>query len=156
MMIWSRIYTYILLTKVLPIIDVIKVQAIQNLIYISAKNKLINILISLDSRNKIKYDYNDYSLEDEALIEDDEPNSDAVVSMINNRLDELINQQVNANCVASEYLQLLKNYVINNDYNPAGFKEHCMKMMKIGNSQFLNLSHKFGFKTPAFKSKKIK
>jgi len=71
------------------------------------------------------------------------------------KIDELINQQVNINCVASVYLQLLKNFIIDNDYNAEGFKEHCMKMMRIGNSQFLNLSHKFRFKTPAFKLKKI-
>ena len=145
-----------ILTKVLPIIDVTKVQAIQNLIYISAKHKLINLLKSLDSRNKIRYDYNEYNLKDEALFEDNELSNDAVVLLINDRIDELINQQVNINCVASVYLQLLKNYIIDNDYNAEGFKEHCMKMMKIGNSQFLNLSHKFGFKTPAFKIKKVK
>jgi len=145
-----------ILTKVLPIIDVDKVQAIQNLIYISVKNKLINILKSLDSRTKIRYDNNDYNLQDDALIEDDELNSDSIVVLINSKIDTLINEQVNANCVASVYLQLLKNYIIDNDYNAEGFKEHCMKMMKIGNSQFLNLSHKFGFKTPAFKIKKTK
>jgi len=75
--------------------------------------------------------------------------------MIQTRIDTLLDEQVSVNCVASIYLQLLKNFIINNDYNAEGFKEHCVKMMKIGNSQFLNLSHKFGFKTPAFKLKKI-
>ena len=131
-------------------------QAIQNYIYLSVKNKLINILQSYESRTNIKIDYNDYTLEDEVLFEDNELSNDAVVLLINDRIDELINQQVNINCVASVYLQLLKNFIIDNDYNAEGFKEHCMKMMKIGNSQFLNLSHKFGFKTIAFKRKKTK
>ena len=115
------------------------------------------MLKQLESRTHIKIDYNEYKLEDEELLIDDEVlSTDDIVLMINNKVDDLINQQVRANCVASVYLRLLKEYIIEHDYNVAGFKEHCMQRMNIQNSQFLNLSHSFGFRTVPFKAVKSK
>lgn len=143
-------------TKVLQTIDVVKIQAIQNYLYLSVKNKLINILQSYNSRTNIKIDYNDYNLEEEALIENDELNHDSIILLINNKIDEKINEQVNVNCVAFVYLRLLKDYIIYNDYDTEGFDLYCMKKMKIQKSQYLNLSHSLGFRTIAFKTKKTK
>lgn len=144
-----HIYTY-----TLPKIDVTRIQAIQNLIYISAKNKLINILTSLDSKKQIKYDYNDYNLDEQELIEEEVLSTDDITKLIDARIIELKHQQKTVNCVAYTYLEWLHRYIIEHDYNAEGFKEFVMKKMNIGNSQFLNISHKFGFKTIAFKSKK--
>lgn len=140
--------------NVLPKIDVKRVQAIQNLIYTSVRNKLINMLKALDSRTKIKYDYNSYELDDNELIHEVEPSKEDIIKVIDNRIKELKRQQKTVNCVAYTYLEWLDRYVIEHDYDASGFKEFCMQKMNIGNSQFLNLSHKFGFKTIAFKSKK--
>ena len=145
----AHIYTY-----TLSKIDVNKIQAIQNLIYISAKNKLINILNSMDTRTTIKYDYNDYNLDEQELIDEVEPSKEDIIKTIDNRIKELKRQQKTVNCVAYTYLEWLDRYVIEHDYDATGFKEFCMDKMNIGNSQFLNISHKFGFKTIAFKSKK--
>lgn len=145
-----HIYTY-----TLPKLDVKRVQAIQNLIHISAKNKLINILSSLDSRTNVKFNYNDYNLDEQELIDTDEPSKEDIIKTIDNRIKELKRQQKTVNCVAYTYLEWLDRYIVANDYDASGFKEFCMKKMNIGNSQFLNISHKFGFKTIAFKSKKI-
>ncbi len=91
--------------NVLPKIDVLRVQAIQNLIYISVKNKLINILSSLDSRTKIKYDYNDYNLDEQELIDNDEPSKEDIIKQIDNRIKELKREQKTVNCVAYTYLE---------------------------------------------------
>jgi len=146
-----HIYTY-----TLSKLDVKRVQAIQNLIYISAKNKLINILNSMDSRTKIKYDYNEYDLDEQELIDELEPSKEDIIQTIDNRIKELKRELKTVNCVAYTYLEWLDRYVIEHDYDASGFKEFCMEKMNIGNSQFLNISHKFGFKTIAFKSKKVK
>ena len=143
-------------TKVLQTIDVVKIQAIQNYIYLSVKNKLINILQSYTSKTNIIFDYNDYDLNDSTLIESGELNHDSIILLINNRIDEEINELVNVNCVAFVYLRLLKDYIIYNDYDAAGFDLYCMKKMKIQKSQYLNLSHSLGFRTIAFKTKKTK
>ena len=141
-------------TKVLPVINIDKIQAIQNFIYISVKNKLINILTSLDNRTKIKYDFNDYNMDEERLIAEEEPSCEDIIQVINNRIALLKKEQPSVKCVTYYYLEHLEQYINQNDYNAAGFKEYCMNQMKIGNSQFMNLSHRLGFKTIAFKSKK--
>lgn len=145
-----------IINKTLPTIDETKINAIQNYIYQSIKNALINLLRYNNSNNKIKYDK---SFDFDIMEEDNEPvdsfhfSHDMIITMINTRIDEKINQQVNANCVASVYLQLLKKYVIENDYNAEGFNDYCMTNMNIKKSQFLNLSHLHGFRTIAFKSR---
>lgn len=95
-----HIYTY-----TLPKIDAAKVQAIQNLIYISAKNKLINILNSLESKKQIKYDYNDYDLDEQELIEEEVLSTDDITKLIDARIIELKKQQKTVNCVAYTYLE---------------------------------------------------
>lgn len=91
--------------NVLPKIDVKRVQAIQNLIYTSVRNKLINMLKALDSRTKIKYDYNSYELDDNELIHEVEPSKEDIIKVIDNRIKELKRQQKTVNCVAYTYLE---------------------------------------------------
>lgn len=143
-----------ILTNVLPIVDIKKVKAIQNLLWISIKNKLINMLKALDSRTKIKYDYNEYNLDEKILMDELEPSKEDIIKKIQERIIELKLQQPIVNCVAYTYLEYLDRYIKMNDYDASGFKEYCMDKMKIGNSRFLSLSHSFGFRTIAFKNKK--
>ena len=150
----SEINVYIY-QRIIQNLCIEKIKGIQNLIIISAKNKLVSLYRESIKKKNIVYDYNDYNIDNEEQIIDIELNHIAVIEIINSRIDELINQQVNVNCVASIFLQLLKNYIIQNDYNPAGFKEYCCKKMCIGSSQFLNLAHQHNMRTIAFKSKKI-
>lgn len=143
-----------ILTYTLAKVDITRVQAIQNLIYISIKNKLINMLKSLDSRTKIKFDNNDYNIDEAMLVDDYELSIEDIIKIIDNRIEELKQEQVAVNSVNYTYLELLHRFVLDNDYDASGFKEYCMKEMNIGNSRFMNLSHSFGFRTPAFKRNK--
>lgn len=144
------------LTKVLPVIDVKKVQAVQNLLHISIKNALIDILRHMNSKYKIQMDNNEYNFDDCDLMDEDTRTTDDVIQLITDRIWKLKAQQPNTTCVSYKYLTHLENYIIDNDYNAAGFKEYCMDKMNIGNSRFMNLSHSFGFKTIAFKKEKNK
>ena len=139
----------------MPNLCIEKIKGIQNLIMISAKNKLVSLYRESIKKKNIVYDYNDYNIDNEEQIIDTEINHTIMIETINSRIDELILKQINVNCVASIFLQLLKNYVIDNDYSGEGFKEYCCKNMNIGSSQFLNLAHLHGFRTISFKSKKI-
>lgn len=143
-------------TNVLPKIDLQRVQAIQNFIYISARNKLINILNSYDSRTQIKFDYNEYNLDEERLVDEEQLCSEDIITLINNKIAELKTELKVVNSVGYTYLEHLERYIHEHDYDATGFKEYCMKEMKIQNSQFMNLSHRFGFRTIAFKSRKKK
>jgi len=97
-----------ILIKVLPYIDITKVQGLPNRIYISIKNCLINMLMSNESRSNLKYDMS-FNLNDNDVVEyDDDLNADEIVRLINIKIDEKINDNSIANSYNSVYLQLLK------------------------------------------------
>lgn len=161
-----------ILTKVLPTIDSTRIQAIQSFIYNSINNALINLLNSNKTKYNLKFDYNistdimtlnnnlDEDLEEEEnkVTNIPEPlniTNDIIIQTINNKIDEKINEQINANCSPAVYLQLLKQYIIDNNYNAEGFDNYCMKKMKIKKSYYMNISHSLNFKTIAFKTRKI-
>ena len=147
-----HIYIY---QRVLPVLNLSKINAIQNLLQIAIKNQLINFYRLSEVKKNIKFDFNDYNFDNEEnQIDEEEINHTAIIESINEKINEKINQQTNANCVASVYLQLLKNYILEHDYNASGFGEYCMKRMNIQKSQYLNISHSLGLKTIAFKSLK--
>lgn len=151
----QELHMYIII-KILPNLKLEKIQGIQNLIYISIKNQLFNHYNFSQVKKNIKYDNNQYifrNIDDE--IDGDIDNFD-IIEKINEKINEKILSIDNANCTASVYLQLLKNYVIDNDYNSEGFGDFVMEKMNIKRSTYLNLSHNLGLKTVSFKTKKVK
>ena len=149
-----HIYIY---DVVLPYLRIEKIIGVQNYIYLSAKNHLLNTLGYMGSRTQIKYDKSfifDYdSEENEALIQPESTNNEAIIKLINSKIDEKIKQQTIINSPSSVYLQLLKQYIIDNNYNSEGFDLYVMEKMKIKKSTYLNLSHSFGFRTISFKTR---
>ena len=144
-----------ILLKVLPNIDINKINAIQNYLYLSIRNALVNIIKYNSAKNKIVYDKNyNINTEENNNIIDEEDYTDDIINKINVQLDSKILACTEANSVNAIYLQVLKNYILFNNYDATGFSNYCMEIMKINKSHFLNLSHLNGFRTIAFKEKK--
>jgi hypothetical protein len=59
----------------------------------------------MDSRTKIKYDYNEYDLDEQELIDELEPSKEDIIQTIDNRIKELKRELKTVNCVAYTYLE---------------------------------------------------
>ena len=71
------------------------------------------------------------------------------------KLDEKIMNKKVINGTYCIYLQLLREFLINNDFDERGVKEYIMHKMNIKNSTFNTISSQLGIRVTSFSKKKL-
>lgn len=138
----------LLLTKLLPSLNNELIKGFQNYLYISFRNYTINYL-----KKEVKFDELKY-------IEDSlsECNTDKYLDLIDNRVAiiELIDTKMNDEKIFNKYkciyLQLLKDYLIENDFDERGFMQYAVNKMNINNNTFRSISSSLKIRVKPFNS----
>lgn len=153
----QQIHLYIY-HKVLPIIDIKRIDAIQQLLYVTIVNQLANYNKLRNKKKIIKCDYNIDVASFEILdsSNDIEEYNTLILKKIDAKIVQLIEEQKYINSTNAVFLQLLQLYIEENNYNSEGFKEFVMNKMNIKESTFHNTACKIGISTLPFRKKKNK
>lgn len=138
----------LLLTKLLPSLNNELIKGFQNYLYISFRNYTINYI-----KKEVKFDELKY-------IEDSlsECNTDNYLDLIDNRvaiieaIDSKMNDEKIFNKYKCIYLQLLKDYLIENDFDERGFMQYAVNKMNINNNVFRSISSSLKISVKPFNS----
>lgn len=145
--------------KLLPKLNPELLQGAQNYLYRGIRNYIITYFYVTPSKsNKIKYnmeynidnsDSSDNTPIDAELIKEDTRKE------IIAKLDEKIMNKKVINGTYCIYLQLLREYLIENNFDERGVKEYIMHKMNIKNSTFNTISSQLGIRVTSFSKKKL-
>lgn len=144
-----------LIENVIPRVNVDKLQAFLKFAHTSVRNYII---IQLIIKKNTKYRKSTYvELDSESLYDDNQADSkiiqfDNQVQIIQ-RIDQLINQQRILNKSNTIFLLLLRQYLIENDYDARGFDVYVMRVMKIKKSTLAGICSRLKISTRIFNDK---
>jgi len=142
-----------LLSKLNPTL----LQGTQNYLYKGIRNYLITYFYVTPSKgNKIKfnleYDITNNEVSDSTAIDAELIKEDTRQEIIELLDEKIMNKRV-INGTYCIYLQLLREYLLTNDFDERGVREFIMKKMKIKNSTFNTISSQLGIRVTTFSSK---
>jgi hypothetical protein len=145
-----------LYSKVLPSIKLNKAKYFLKYAYTSCRNYIISNIILKGTNTYKKLDYTDVDIEVEGTLKADEivNRYDTRVQIIE-RLDYLIKKQKIMNKTNTIFLLLLRQYLIDNDFNPIGFKSYIMKTMNIKSTTFIGICSRLRITTKLFKEEQV-
>lgn len=133
--------------SVLPKITEELIQASHQYIWIALKRKIYSMYeerktkqsfyVSSSTGNIIEFDYYLEPEEIDDIKEDERKNILRYIIM--NEIDNKIVEQEVLNKKATIFLILLKEFVIENEYDVRGFRNYCCERMSISNGSFSNL-----------------
>jgi hypothetical protein len=137
--------------SVLPKTDTQRAKAFLQYAFTCCKNYAVtNIYLRRKKKNELVV-YGEVSPTIEGTMR-----ADSIVSSIDvhiqivEELDRKIKKEKILNRTNTVYLLLLRQYLIDNNYDPTGFKSYCLRVMKIKPSTFSGLSSRLGIKTKLF------
>lgn len=150
-------------TKVLPKIKQEKILATQQLIWVSLNRKAIN---NFNQKNRIKNKENIQFFDNMNVFDNDnnedliEFDNDLQIELerkkkqkeILNKIDSMIEQQKVLNKTNSIFLILLKDYLIENNFNSNGFREYVIERMELNKRKFWNICSTLGIRSTIFNS----
>lgn len=140
-----------LYAKVLPNITVDRATTFLHYAYTSCRNYIISKILMCNNTHK-RIDYTDVDIEVEGnLYTDDMVNRYDTTVQIVERLDYMIKQQKIMNKTNTIFLLLLRQYLIDNNFNPVGFKTYLMKTMNIKSTTFIGICSRLRITTKIFK-----
>lgn len=151
--------------KVLPKIKQEKIQASQQLIWVSINRRVISTFHSTKSKNKVSYEsdttsFDRYSTPDITtdveynyiVKEDKEELRKEILKVI----DQRIEQERIINKSKTIFLILLKEHLIENDFETTTFKDECIKRMNLKHKgSFNNIASSLNIRTRVFKEDKL-
>ncbi len=144
--------------KVLPKIQLEKVQASQNIIWIAASRKLFTDYranYNYNSTTTLVDNYSAYtSTTSDSSSEFEAAEQQQITRhQILSRIDELLEKQQIMNKTNSVFLQLLRDYAITNNYQVHNFREYCCQTMGINVPTFWNICSSLGIRSKVFHEK---
>lgn len=145
-------------TKILPKLKPELLQGAQQFIYVGVRNIIITYFyVSPSKSNKIQYDktydvtHSDYLVD--SNYADDNMIAEDTRRLIIAELDRKIKFKRVINSTYGVYLQLLKEYIIDNDFDERGAKEYIMERMNIKSNTFNTISSLLDIKVTNFSKK---
>jgi len=131
----------------------------QQFLYKSIRNYLITYFyISPTRSNRIQFnmDYDvDYYNDNCSIEADDELIREDTKKEIISHLNMKIRKKKTLNNTYSIYLQLLREYLLDNDFDERGVKEYIMQKMRIKSNTFNTISSQLGIKVTTFSAKDL-
>lgn len=156
----------LLATKTLPKLKEDKLKACFNLIWIACRRKIYTyhqtqlLKHSFYTSTNTGYinDYtstctNEYDTAEEQLIEEENKQLQRIT--IINELDKKIEEQLIVNKKSSVFLMLLKEYLVENDFDSRGFRTYCCSYMNLTKSRFSNICSTLKIINPDFNKPKL-
>ena len=141
------IYIY---EKVLPKLNKNKLQAAQQLLYVSLKNYYISYVrlatTKFDVNNTVELSNNI----DKEYVEFD---GEEIKKEILNAIDYKIKKEKKINKAKTVYLLLLKDYLIENDFDERNFGEYVKNKMNMSDEKYRQISHLLGISVLPFNKK---
>ena len=154
----------IFIWQLLPKLKADKLKAALQFIYVSARRNALNIIykdlqqpintVELDVNYKDSQyyttDYNDSTIElisDNSYNADQDIVNDEIKKEILNELDTKMHNELIVNKSSTVFLILLKQYLIDNDYDEREFQTYVMNKMNINLSQYRGIASKVKIST---------
>lgn len=143
-----------LTTKVLPKIKKEKLLGSFQFLYVSARNYTLSYIIN----KKTNYSISIEKLEDNICEEVDLDRADKIAeirSKIINEINLKLRGQTVINTTNSVFLLLLRQYIIDNDYDVRGFGDYVMDKMKLKLSTYRAIAGRLDIRTKVLNEKLI-
>jgi hypothetical protein len=140
--------------NVLPRITTQKATTFLKYGYTSCRNYIITNIINKNSKMVIEYNNNPIEIEGSLYSDDMVKQYDVKVQIVE-RLDEMISKQRIMNKTNTIFLLLLRQYLIDNNFNPTGFRTYVMRIMNIKRATFIGICSRLRITTKIFKDEEL-
>jgi hypothetical protein len=140
--------------KVLPKVDETKIKATFNFIWVSINRRAISMYNAKKIHNKVSYEsdittFDNYSFtnntyEYDTIMKEEEED---IRRQIINEIDSKIEEEKIINKTNTIFLILLKEHILNNEFNVSNFRKECMERMNIDKGSFWNIASSLNIRT---------